>query len=101
MKIVVSVRGRLKGDEAQAKRDHDAAVDKLIPVSRPLGAVGHQAFLNPQDRIEFMAIDTWNSMEGLQKFMGDPNTQAEIGKLFESQPSVSVWVESGWRSFQD
>jgi hypothetical protein len=99
MKIIVTVRGRLKGDEAQAQRDHDMTVDQLSQVARPLGSVGHQAYLNPQDRREFFAIDTWSNMEGLQKFMSDPNTAAEIGKLFDGPPQVSVWVEAGWRSF--
>lgn len=101
MKIIVTVRGRLKGDEAQAQRDHDATVDKLSPIGRSIGSVGHQAYLNPQDRREFLAMDTWTSMDGLQKFMSDPNTAAEIGKLFENPPDVTVWVESGWRSFMD
>jgi hypothetical protein len=101
MKIIVTVRGRLKGDQAQAQHDHDATVDQLSQMARPIGATGHRAYLDPQDHREFLAIDSWANMDGLQKFMSDPNVAVELGKLFEGQPQVSVWVESGWRSFED
>ena len=74
MKIIVTVRGRLKGDEAEAQKGHDATVDQLSAIGRAMGSVGHQAYLNPQDRKEFLAVDTWTSMDGFQKFVGDPNT---------------------------
>ncbi|MGH2593238.1 MAG: hypothetical protein ACRDGG_06965 [Anaerolineae bacterium] len=100
MKYITVVRGKLKdSDEKQAQLAHDAAVDKLSPMSRPIGAIGHQAFLNPQNHKEFQAIDTWESLEGLQKFMSDPNVAAEFAKLFDGMPEVTVWAESGWRSF--
>ncbi len=98
MKYIVTVRGRLKADSGQSA--HDAVVDRLSPISRGLGALGHQAYLNAQDPREFFAVDTWANMEGIQKFMSDAaNPAAAIGSLFEGQPEVTVWSESGWRSF--
>jgi quinol monooxygenase YgiN len=100
MKYIVTVRGRLKPAADQAA--HDATVDRLSPISRPLGALGHQAYLNPQDPREFLAIDTWQSMEGLQQFMAHPeNPGAAIASLFENPPDITVWSESGWRAFGD
>lgn len=103
MKTIVTVRGRLKEANADvARKGHDATVDRLTPISRPLGAIGHQAFLNPQDPREFLAVDTWKSMEGLQQFMGHPeNPAAAIAALFEGQPEITVWSEAGWRAFID
>ena len=100
MKFITVVRGRLKSaDEAAARAAHDAIVSKLMPVSQPLGATGHRAFLNSQDRRQFLAIDGWDSLEGLQKFMSDPNTAAAMGGMFEGQPDVTVYTEAGWLGF--
>jgi hypothetical protein len=102
MKYIVTVRGRLKAAVAkEAQAGHDATVDRLSPISRPLGAVSHRAYLNPQDPREFFAVDTWENMEGIQKFMTDAaNPAAAIAALFEGQPDVTVWAAAeGWRSF--
>jgi len=101
MKTIVTVRGRLKAENAdEARKGHDATVDRLMPISQPLGAIGHAAYLNPQDPREFLAVDTWKSMEGLQQFMSHPeNPGAAIAALFEGQPDITVWSEAGWRSF--
>ena len=101
MKYIVTVRGILKdADEKQAHMAHDATVEKLSPIGVSLGSLGHQAYLNPQNRREFLAVDTWASIEGLQQFLNDPaNPGAAIAQLFEGQPEITVWVESGWKSF--
>lgn len=100
MKLIVVVRGKLKAADAKAAQaSHDAIVAKLRPISQPLGASGHRAYLNPQNPQEFLAVDQWDNPEGIQKFMSDPNTAADIGALFEGQPDVSVWAESGWGGF--
>ena len=101
MKYIVTVRGILKDiGEKQAQMAHDATVDRLSPIGKSLGSIGHQAYLNPQNRREFLAVDTWTSMEGLQKFLNDPvNPGAAIAQLFDGQPEITVWAESDWRSF--
>ena len=100
MKYIVTVRGTLKAtDEKQSQAVHDSTVDKVSPMGRSMGNIGHQAFLNPQNRREFIAIDTWDNMEGLQKLFSDPNLGAEFARLFEGQPEVTVWAEAGWRSW--
>ena len=102
MKYIVTVRGKLKtANEGEAKAAHDATVDRLSPIGKPMGSLSHQAYLNPQDRREFLAVDTWESMEGIQKFMSDAaNPGAAIAALFEGQPDVTVWAAAdGWRAF--
>ncbi len=99
MKYIAVVRGRLKGNPKEARKGHDATVEKLSALTRPLGAIGHRPHLNPQDPAEFLSIDTWNSLEGLQKFMSDPQTAAAFGTLFDGMPDISVWAESDWASF--
>jgi quinol monooxygenase YgiN len=102
MKYITVVRGKLKAaSQKESQAAHDAAVEKLSAMTRPMGAIGHQPHLNPQNPKEFLAIDTWTNLEGLQKFMADPNVAAEFGKLFDGMPDVTIWAESGWASFTD
>ncbi len=102
MTYITVVRGKLSAASAEeAQRMHDGTVEQLSAMTRPMGATGHQAFLNPQDTMEFLAIDRWNNLEGLQKFMSDPKVAESFGKLFEGMPDISIWADSGWASFQD
>lgn len=100
MEYVSIVRARLKGaNPAAARTSHDATVERLSAFTRPMGATSHQAYLNPQQPMDFLAIDRWNNLEGLQKFMGDPKVAEAFGALFEGKPDISIWSESGWASF--
>lgn len=99
MNYITVVRARLKGSTKEAQMAHDATVEQLSAMTRPMGAIGHKPHLNPQDPKEFLAIDTWNNLEGLQKFMSDPKVAEAFGNLFEGQPDISIWAESDWASF--
>jgi len=83
-------------DEKASQAAHDATVQKVSPLSKSMGSTGHQAYLNSQNRREFLAIDFWDNMEGIQKLYSDPNLAAEFATLFEGQPEVSIWADSGW-----
>jgi quinol monooxygenase YgiN len=98
MNFITVVRGKLK-DPTSAQKAHDATVALLAPMSRPMGALHHQPFINPQNPGEFLAVDSWSNVEGLQKFLQDPTVATEFGKLFDGMPDVTVWSESGWSSF--
>lgn len=99
MEYITVVRGKLKGSAQEAQQAHDATVEKLSAMTKPMGATGHKAHLNPRDPSEFLAIDRWNNLEGLQKFMEDPKVAEAFGALFEGRPDISVWKESDWASF--
>jgi quinol monooxygenase YgiN len=98
MNFITVVRGKLK-NPTTAQQAHDATVALLSPVSKPIGALHHQPFLNPQDPSEFLAVDTWSNMDGLQRFLQNPQVAAEFEKLFDGNPNVTVWAESGWMTF--
>lgn len=101
MPFITTVRARLRStDPEEAKATHNASVADLIPRSRPLGASGHRVYRAMDDPQAFLAVDSWDSMEGLQQFMGDPSVQAEIGKLFDGPPDVTVWEQrDGWTTY--
>ena len=99
MKYVVTVRGKLKDTDAtMAETAHNDTFERLSVIGKDLGSIGHQTYLNSEDKNEFLAVDTWSSIEGLQKFLADPaNSGGEIAKLFTSEPQITVWAESGWK----
>jgi quinol monooxygenase YgiN len=101
MQYITIVRGRLRDADQGAARDaHNAIVDALRPRSEPMGAAGHQAYVEPQDPGSFVAIDRWSNIEGLQQFLGDPSVQQQLGSMFDGQPEVTVLAErEGWRAF--
>ena len=101
MKYVVTVRGQLKGSKDEAHAVHDATIAKVSPQGRELGSTAHQTFLNPENEKEFLAVDIWNNLEGIQKLYSDPNLAVEFGKLFEGEPEVVVWANSGWEGYLD
>ncbi len=101
MSAITKVQGRLATSDQQAAMEHhNRIVDSLIPRTQELGGTGHMVFANAADPMEFLAIDAWDSAESIQKFLGDPAVQAEVGSMFDGQPDVTVWVSrEGWRQF--
>jgi hypothetical protein len=100
MPYIVTVRGRLmEADPARARQAHDAIVTALMPRGQALGSVGHTAYLNLQDPREFLAIDRWERLEGLQQLMSDPAVGERIGSMFETPPQVTIWAEAGWMGY--
>jgi quinol monooxygenase YgiN len=100
MNYITLVRAKLKGaDQKAAQKAHDATVEQLSKMTRPMGATSHRAYLNPQSPMDFLAVDSWNNLEGLQKFMSDPKTAEAFGTLFEGKPDISIWSESDWAHF--
>jgi hypothetical protein len=100
MRYITVVRGTLKSaDPAVSQKVHDATVSQVSPLSKSMGATGHQAYLNPQNPREFCAIDFWDNLKGIQKLYSDPQLAAEFGKLFEGQPEVTIWGSAGWLEF--
>lgn len=99
MKYIVTVRGKLKGGAENAHNAHDETVKKVSPMGRQMGNTSHQAYLNIQNGNEFLAIDVWDNLESLQKLYGDPNLATEFAKMFDGQPEVTIWGDSGWYQF--
>jgi hypothetical protein len=101
LSAITKVQGRLATSDQQAAMEHhNRIVDGLIPRTKELGGTGHMVFANVADPMEFLAIDAWDAVESIQKFMGDPAVQAEVGSMFDGLPDVTVWVpREGWRQF--
>ena len=63
MKYIAVVRGQLKATSQQeAQQVHDAILEKLPAIFEPMGSIGHQAYLDPQNPKAFLAMaKSWNS----------------------------------------
>jgi hypothetical protein len=97
---VVVVRGMLKATEEQESRaTHNATIAMVGPMGRSMGNVSHRAYLNPQNRREFLAIDVWDNLDGPQKLLHDPTLGAEFAKLFDGQPDVTLWATTDWEAW--
>ncbi len=99
MKYIVTVRGNLKGSAEQAQQTHDAIIAKMSAMSKQMGNTSHMTFLNVQNNNEFLSLDAWDNLEAIQKLYSDPNMAAEFAKMFDGQPQVTIWGESGWFQF--
>lgn len=99
MAVTVVVRARLKGDAAEIRRIHDQVTAQTKAAALAAGDVSHKVFLSPQDPRAFVGIDVWQTAEAFQKFSSDPKIQTFFGQLFEGQPEVTVWVDSGWNQW--
>ena len=96
MAVTITIRARLKGDPRSMQQVHDQVTGATKDMAKQAGDISHIAFLNPQDEREFLGIDTWQSAEQAQAFAGSPQIQEFFAQLFEGQPEVTVWAESGW-----
>jgi len=99
MRYIVTVRGKLRGSDQQAREAHDATVKKVSPMGKPMGNTSHQPYLNTQDPREFFAVDVWDNLESIQKLYGDPKLGEEFAKMFDGMPVVTIWKDSGWFQF--
>jgi hypothetical protein len=51
------------------------------------------------DDRDFLGIDVWQTAEQAQAFAGSPQIQDFFAQLFEGQPDVVAWVDSGWNQW--
>jgi hypothetical protein len=97
---ITTVRGRLAdADQAAAQERHNGIVGRLRGKLEPMGGTGHSIFANQADPGEFLAIDRWESLDGMVGLQ-DPAVQQEMGSLFAAPPEITVWkVRDGWTAY--
>jgi quinol monooxygenase YgiN len=96
MAVTITVRARLKESPEVIQKIHDQVTSATKEMAQQAGDLTHVVYLNPQDRRDFLGIDTWQSAEQAQAFAGSPQIQEFFGQMFEGEPEVKVWVDSGW-----
>lgn len=99
MSVIVIVRARLKSNPETIRKLHDDVTSATKEMAKAAGDISHHTHLNPQDRRAFLGIDVWKNQEAFNKFSSDPKIQEFFGQMFEGQPEVAIWEDSGWNSW--
>ena len=99
MPVTITIRARLKGDVSSMKKIHDEVTGATKEMAKQAGDISHIVYLNAEDQQDFLGIDTWRSAEQAQAFAGSPQIQEFFSRLFEGQPEVTIWSESGWNTW--
>ena len=99
MKYTVTIRARLRDDQAKAKKLHDDVTRATKNIAKQAGDLTHVVYLDPRDPRAFFGVDTWSTLEGLTKFAQSAEIRDFFGKLFDGEPEVRVWVDSDWNQW--
>jgi quinol monooxygenase YgiN len=97
--VTITIRARLKAEPATIQKIHDDVTAATKDMARQAGDISHVVYLDPEDRREFLGIDTWQSAEQAQAFAGSPQIQEFFGRMFEGQPEVKVWLDPDWNKW--
>jgi len=94
---LLSIRGTLASPTLEAARtlhNQTAGAPANIAVAQSLGDVSHMVHVPlggaGKDAGEFLILDIWNSMDGLNQFFSNPQVQHQAGQIFTSRDPV-VW----------
>ena len=94
---LLSIRGTLSPDTLEAARalhNGTAGAPESVAAARSLGDLSHMVYVpTGQEGAagEFLILDIWRSMEGLNAFFANPHVQEQAGQIFSSRDPV-VWV---------
>jgi hypothetical protein len=95
---LLSIRGKLKPaalEDARLVHNATAGLPANVAVARALGDVSHMVFV-PADQTgpeagEFLILDVWNNLDGLNQFFANPQVQEQAGQIFTERDPV-VWM---------
>ena len=97
---LLSIRGALAPETQEAARsvhNDTAGAPANVAAARALGDLSHMVYVPmvPQgpnaNGHEFLILDQWNSLEGINQFFADPHVQQGGGKIFRQRDPV-VWA---------
>jgi len=93
---LLSIRGTLASptlDASQTIHNETAGAPPNVAAAQSLGDLSHMVYV-PTDQSgsgEFLILDLWNSMEGLNQFFANPQVQEQAGRIFADRDPV-VWA---------
>jgi quinol monooxygenase YgiN len=95
---LLSIRGVLNQpnlDAARTIHNETAGAPQSVEVARSLGDLSHMVYVpvgnNGSEAGEFLILDRWNSMDGLNQFFENPQVQEQAGQIFSDRDPV-VWL---------
>jgi len=95
---LLAIRGTLKSptlEQARTIHNQTAGAPQNVAAAKSLGDLSHMVYV-PTERPktgagEFLILDLWNSLEGLNQFFANHQVQEQAGLIFESRDPV-VWA---------
>ncbi len=95
--IIAVVRGTVRS-RADAQASHNAIVAALAHQARLLGSVSHDAYFrvaapDAPEAMEFLAVDVWMNVAGMQEHYSNPELVDAFQDLFDAPPAVSTWTD--------
>jgi quinol monooxygenase YgiN len=95
---LLAIRGTLAPATLEDARDlhnRTAGAPESVAAARALGDLSHMVYVptGPRDMGagEFLILDIWHSMEGLNTFFANPQVQEQAGQIFRSRDPL-VWA---------
>jgi quinol monooxygenase YgiN len=98
--FLLAIRGSLAGASLEASRkthNDTAGAPANVAAAQSLGDVSHMVHVpvqpNGHGANQFLILDIWNSMDGLNKFFANPTVQEQAGQIFTDRDPV-VWINA-------
>jgi hypothetical protein len=95
---LLAIRGTLAPSTLEAARtihNETAGAPASVAAARSLGDLSHMVYVpangNPASASEFLILDVWNSLDGLNQFFANPQVQEQAGRIFSTRDPV-VWA---------
>src|SRR5258707_516672 len=95
-RYLLSIRGTLSPDTLEAARalhNQTAGAPESVAAARALGDFSHMVYVPTGQQSasaagEFLILDIWNNMEGLNTFFANPHVQGQAGQIFSERDPV-------------
>src|SRR5712692_9024597 len=103
---LLSIRGTLSSktlESARSIHNATAGAPPNVAAARSLGDLSHTVFTpidhNGIDTGEFLILDQWNNLDGLNQFFANKQVQEQAGQIFSDRDPV-VWAAAeGFTSY--
>ncbi len=95
---LLSIRGTLAPktlENARTIHNETAGAPPNVAAARSLGDLSHMVYVpanhNGTDSSEFLILDVWNNIDGLNQFFANKQVQEQAGQIFSQRDPV-VWT---------
>jgi quinol monooxygenase YgiN len=96
--FLLSIKGTLASPTLEASRaihNSTAGDPNNVAAAKSLGDLSHMVYVPTHahngNAKDFLILDQWNNMEGLNQFFANPHVQAQAGQIFSDRDPV-VWA---------
>src|SRR4051812_15559017 len=101
---LLAIRGTLAPKTQEAARaihNETAGAPPNVAAARALGDLSHMVYVPAEQSAtgEFLILDLWNNLDGLNQFFANPQVQEQAGHIFDTRDPV-VWAPAdGFASY--